>query len=99
MRGMRYEAIELVGERFWFEELDLGLGVWSGVYAGTDGRWLRWYDAAGDWVATQEERAESERERAESERVRVEQVMAELAVERERAERLAARLRELGIEE
>lgn len=92
MRGMRYEELELVDERFWFEELEVGLGVWSGVYAGTEGRWLRWYDAAGHWIVTPQERVESERERAE-------QATAELAVERDRSKRLAAKLRELGIEE
>ncbi|MCM1981239.1 Uma2 family endonuclease [Lyngbya confervoides] len=106
MRGMRYEELELKDERFWFEELELGLGVWAGTYAGTEGRWLRWYDAAGHWIVTQEERAEAERQRAEFEqpraefeRQRAEQATAELAAERDRANHLAAKLRDLGIEE
>lgn len=99
MRGMRYEELELVDERFWFEELALGLGIWHGVYAGTDGRWLRWYDAAGNWVPTEAERAEAEAERAEAEAARAETEAARANRAEERAERLAAKLRELGIEE
>jgi Uma2 family endonuclease len=127
MRGMRFEEVMLVNERFWFEALGLGLEVWSGVYGGSDGRWLRWYDGEGNWVATQAERAEAEQlraeaeqlraeaeaqraetesqraeaeaQRAEAERLRADRAEGDLVAERDRAERLAARLRELGIEE
>jgi Uma2 family endonuclease len=73
----RYEEVALDNQRFWFEELQLGLGVWSGVYSGVTGDWLRWYDAAGNWLTTPAEQAEQETKRA---------------------ERLAARLRSLGID-
>jgi Uma2 family endonuclease len=99
LRGMGFEEVALVDERFWFDGLELGLGVWSGVYGGTDGRWLRWYDGAGNWVATEAERAEAERLRAEAEAKRADRAEGSLVCERDRADRLAARLRELGIEE
>jgi hypothetical protein len=49
--------------------------------------WLRWYDASGDWVLTPEK---FERQRAE-----LESQWAES--ERQRANRLADRLRDMGI--
>jgi hypothetical protein len=57
--------------------LELGLGVWSGVYKGVEGQWLCWYDAAGNWVLSEGERI-----------VKAEQ----------RADLLAAKLRELGVD-
>jgi Uma2 family endonuclease len=50
-----YESVALTAPRFWFEGLQLGLGVWSGMYAGTEGLWLRWYDASGVWIPTEAE--------------------------------------------
>jgi Uma2 family endonuclease len=79
---------ELGDQRIWFDQLELGLGVWQGSYEGADSLWLRWYDRQ-DWVATPEEQ----------ERSRADQAEAALAAERDRAERLAAKLRELGIED
>jgi non-ribosomal peptide synthetase component E (peptide arylation enzyme) len=64
--------------------------------------WLRWYHANGNWIPTPEEeqniRAEQERQRAEQESVRVEQKRQRADREYERAERLAARLRDLGVD-
>jgi Uma2 family endonuclease len=87
----RYEEVVLTEQKFWFEELELGLAVWQGCYQGTEGLWLRWYDKQGVWVPTADERQEQEQQRAEQEYQRAEQ-------ERQRAERFAERLRELGID-
>jgi Uma2 family endonuclease len=109
--GEGYEAVEAVGGRMWFEGLQRGIGLWEGTYQETVGLWLRWYDAEG-WVPTPDERAvvaderaEAERlraeaadERAEAERLRAEAEAERAEAERERAERLAALLRERGIE-
>jgi Uma2 family endonuclease len=81
--GTRYEELVIPEKRLWFEEIQLGLGVWQGSYQGIEGLWLRWYDQAGNWIAIADEQVEQERQRAEQ--------------ERQRAERLANRLRELGI--
>ncbi len=64
-------------------EVKLGLTLWEGVYEGMPGTWLRWVDERGALIPTGNERAE--RERAEKEAVL------------ERAERLAAQLRALGV--
>jgi len=110
--GTRYQAIDLSEQRFWFDELSLGLGVWQGQYQGTEGIWLRWYRDDGNWVPTIEERAEQEQQRAkqeqqraeqehqraEQEHQRAEQERQRAEQEHQRAERLAAQLRALGIE-
>jgi Uma2 family endonuclease len=101
----RYRPIALPEQRLWLPEAGLGIGLWDGRYEGYDGRWLRCFDAHGQWLPAQaEEReraleradaaqleAEQAKERAEQERERAEQ-------ERERADRLAARLRSLGLD-
>ncbi len=89
--GTRYQAVDLPDGKFWFADLELGLGVWQGTYDDTDGLWLRWYDTQGNWIPFPEEQLDQERQRAEQERQRAEQ-------ERQRAERLAARLRALGLD-
>lgn len=117
LNGGGYTEVAGHGNRFWIPEAGLGLGVWRGVYKGVDRLWLRWYDAQGNWIPTNAERAEQERlhaeqeqlraekesqraemesQRAEQERLRAEQAQMELARERERAERLAEMLRQLG---
>jgi Uma2 family endonuclease len=105
LAGGQYAQVGLTESKFWFEGLGLGIGVWSGIYSGVEGRWLRWYDQAG-WIASDQERAEAASQRAEAASQRAEAAErqltnseVQLAAERDRAERLAARLRELGIEE
>ena len=87
----RYQELSLPEQRLWLEDIGLGLGLWSGSYQETQGLWLRWYDATGNWIPTANERAQLESHRADFERERAD-------FERQRAERLAARLRELNID-
>jgi Uma2 family endonuclease len=84
----RYQPLSLEQGRLWLEEVQLGLGLWQGEYQGIERLWLRWYDAAGDWIPTARIRERREKELAQQQAVQ----------ERERAERLAARLREMGVE-
>ncbi|MGH1397187.1 MAG: Uma2 family endonuclease [Trichormus sp.] len=85
LNGTRYEAISLTEKRFWLEELELGLGLWQGIYQQTNGLWLRWYNAGG-WLPTLNEKVEQERQRVEQERQRVEQERQRAEQERQRAE-------------
>ncbi len=62
--------------------LGLGLTFWEGEYEGKHDRWLRWVDADGNLIPTGKERADQ------SEHL--------LSQERERAERMAEMLRQLG---
>jgi hypothetical protein len=62
----------------------VALGLWQGRYHQAEATWLRWWDLQGNLLLTGSERAA--------------QALTQLQQERERAERMAARLRELGIE-
>jgi Uma2 family endonuclease len=103
--GTRYEELVLVDQRYWFEDLKLGLGVWSGRQSGIIGQWLRWYDASGSWLQTSVERADQADERADQANLEASQAKVEANQAKklarqaeERAERLAAQLRSLGID-
>jgi Uma2 family endonuclease len=71
-------------ERPWFESIGLGLVEWEGIFEGLRGRWLRWCTRDGQVVPTGAERADV--------------AEARMGTAEARAERLAARLRELGID-
>jgi Uma2 family endonuclease len=57
----RYQQRPLTETRVWIADLNLGLGLWQGMYDEVPSFWLRWYDADGNWVLTE---AEQERQRA-----------------------------------
>mgnify|MGYP000232800189 CR=1 FL=1 len=76
----RYEELALTEtHQLWMPELKLGLGLWQGRYQEIEGLWLRWYDAAGNWIPTPAEQVEQERRRVEQEQLRVAQLEAMLA--------------------
>jgi Uma2 family endonuclease len=80
-----YEPLEPDTEgRLPSRKLGLTLAKWQGPYDGDEAVWLRWATSGGVLLPTPAEMAERERQRA--------------GEERQRAERLAAKLRELGIE-
>jgi len=97
---------------FQLARLNLSVRLWEGEFEGGRAVWLRWADAEGNLIPTGAELSEQERERAEQEQERAAQAeeRAAQAEERaaqeraradqseERAERLAARLRDLGID-
>lgn len=89
--GTAYQELSLTDKRYWFAEISLGLGVWQGEYQGIEGQWLRWQNADGGWVLTDSERAAQ----AQQETTQTQQ---ELAQAQQRAERLAEKLRSLGID-
>ena len=97
INGTRYESVSLPENRFWLEEIEMGLGLWQGSYQNTGGLWLRWYNADG-WLPTSAESVESERRRAESERRRAESERQRADAAENKAAILAQKLRELGIE-
>ncbi|MEQ8998249.1 MAG: Uma2 family endonuclease [Coleofasciculus sp. B1-GNL1-01] len=85
--------------------LEVELGLWQGTYQNQTQLWLRWWDSEGNLLLIGEERAELEQQRAENERQRAETERQRAETERQRAEqaeqkaaKLAARLREMGID-
>ncbi|MEB3210952.1 MAG: Uma2 family endonuclease [Leptolyngbyaceae bacterium] len=77
-----YQLLE--GNPVWLPEIGLALGRDRGTYLGREREWLYWYDEAGNRLLTPEERVQQEQSRAEQ--------------EQSRADRLAEKLRELGID-
>ncbi|NWF61061.1 MAG: Uma2 family endonuclease [Fischerella sp.] len=94
----RYQALPIEGQGVWLEEVQLGLGLWRGIYQDIERLWLRWYDATGDWIPTPAELAEQERQQKQLAQQQIEQERQRAEQERQRAEQLAARLRALGID-
>ncbi len=66
------------------EPMGVELGLWHGRYQNQTQQWLRWWDTEGNLLLTGWEQSQLDR-------LRIEQ-------EKERADRLAARLQELGID-
>ena len=75
LEGSRYKVLELPQLRVWMPELELGLGLWRDSYQGIERQWLRWFDAAGNWIPTP---AEREAQLVERERRRVERLIEQL---------------------
>jgi hypothetical protein len=76
--------------RYHITELEVDFGIWNGLYQGFPADWLRVWEN-GRLVPTPEEQNDLERQRAEEERRRAE-------TEQQRADKLAAKLRELGVD-
>ncbi len=97
----RYEELPLLQNRLWIPELEIGLGLWTGVYEGCDRKWLRWFDALGNWIDTPEEkerfRVEQERERADQERERADQERGRADQAEQELAELKTRLKAMGI--
>jgi Uma2 family endonuclease len=64
--------------------MNVALGIWRGNYSHQTLPWLRWWDSEGNLLPSAEERADQETLRADQ--------------EKSRADRLAAKLRELGLD-
>ena len=98
--------------RFWIPQLELYLGIWSGERLAQTMNWLRWWDNSGNlllWSSEQaqqesqraeleRQRADQETQRAEQESQRADQETQRADQETQRAQRLAAKLRELGVD-
>jgi Uma2 family endonuclease len=90
-RGI-YQTISLDGEqRLISQQLGLNLVRWQGEYMQVEAVWLRWATLGGDLLPTGIESAREERQK-------LDEALQQVNEERQRSERLAARLRELGVD-
>ena len=94
LNGLQYERQESA----WIPELGLELALWHGEFEGRPDAWLRWVDAEGAVILTGKERADRERLRADEAEQRAQGERRRAEAAERRAERLAALLREAGIE-
>jgi Uma2 family endonuclease len=95
-----YYQLLPANERGHFPIAPLGveLGIWHGQFETATTSWLRWWDARGNLLPTSAERAEQERQAREQARQAEDQERQAKDQALSRAERLAARLRELGVD-
>jgi Uma2 family endonuclease len=107
LRDGRYQRIEPDADGSLASPvLGLSLRLWSGVFRGIEGTWLRWADADGEVLPTdaeaalvlaerQRDRADAEQVRADAEQARAETEHARAEAERARAERAEQELARL----
>lgn len=93
--GQYHELSPVLGKDaqvlYWLEQINLGLIVKSGEYEGKQDMWLRWCDRQGEIYLTGSELAKQASELAK-------QADLKLIQERQKSERLAEKLRSLGID-
>jgi Uma2 family endonuclease len=82
--GGAYESLEVGDKGLLIAQLGLRLGLWQGRYENIERLWLRWFTASGELILTPSEEAVT--------------AQARVAQAEQRAERLAAKLRELNID-
>jgi Uma2 family endonuclease len=98
LEGARYQEMNLSEPKLWLAELQLGLGVWDGIYEGTEGQWLCWYDRNGDWIPTNRAREIQTNLAIEQANLAAEAARSQAEAVQMKADRLAARLRSLGVD-
>jgi len=93
----RYHSLER-NERgwLWCETLGYWLGTWEGTIDRETAIWARFYDSEGNLIPLPEEAAQ---ERAAAAQEQLNATQQALEAERQRSQRLAARLREMGIDD
>ncbi len=92
--GKRYRR----REDYQLPEVGLSLTLWEGRFEDSDNLWLRWRNEQGDLILTGRERATQAEDRATQAEDRAAQAEDRASQAEDRADRLAAKLRELGIE-
>jgi Uma2 family endonuclease len=93
---------QLVGRRYqetsdWLEHIDLGLTLWEGEFEGRQDTWLRWCYQDGTVLPTGDERAQTAEQRAQTAQQQAEQEEQQKEQALSRAELLAEKLREMGV--
>jgi Uma2 family endonuclease len=84
LQAQQYVEQTLIEPRLWIPNLEIGLGLWYGSYQSVTRLWLRWYDASHEWIPTLAEQTVQERHKNDQQQHQI--------------ERMAAKLRELGID-
>ncbi|NJM77179.1 MAG: Uma2 family endonuclease [Acaryochloridaceae cyanobacterium RU_4_10] len=93
------QGIATVGQSIWLDGIGLGLTLWEGQFEEEVTRlWLRWCDRDGQVIPTGAEGQELAQHRADAEQLRADAEQHRANVEQQRADRLAAKLREMGID-
>lgn len=83
---------------FWLESVELGLTLWEGTFEGRQDLWLRWCDRNGNVIPTGAERANQAEERVDQAEERAGEAEERANEAEQKAQRLAERLRAMGID-
>jgi Uma2 family endonuclease len=95
----RYHPMVLNAQgRYSIPMMNVEIGLWHGTYQTVELDWVRWWDSAGNLLPTGHERAAQESQRADQESQRADQESQRAESARAEADRLATKLRELGID-
>jgi len=88
----------LSGNPVWLPEINLGIGREEGTYQGLTREWLYWYDEQGQRFFTAEELAKQAEQRAKLAEARAMEEQQRRLEAEQRAQRLAEKLRSLGVD-
>lgn len=101
LRLFRLEAGQYVemANTNWMPEVGLGLTLWEGVYEDKPGTWLRFLDETGALIPTGSELLDRTRAEAATAKSKADEAQTRAVEAEAKAQRLAARLRELGLDE
>ncbi len=102
------EVYQLVGNRYQhcaanqrghypIPPLGVELGIWEGDFMNQVLPWLRWWDQEGNLLLSGDERADQEKLRADQEKLRADRETLAREQEKIRADKLAQKLREMGL--
>jgi cell division protein FtsI/penicillin-binding protein 2 len=67
-------------------DLEVGLGIWDGVFEGVPSHWLRWCDRNGNWLLTDTEQKQLEKEQAQLEKKQAQLEKEQAQLEKEQAQ-------------
>jgi hypothetical protein len=54
------QSLSLENPIAWLADLEIGLGIWEGMFEDVPGYWLRWCNRAGNWFLTDTEQAQAQ---------------------------------------
>ena len=91
----KYELLE--GEPVWLAEINLGIGREIGIYQGVEREWLYWYDQQGKRYLTPQEEAKQTKQQVLEAQAETNNAKQEALEAQEKAKKLEAKLRELGV--
>jgi Uma2 family endonuclease len=89
--------LPVIGNPVWMPEIGLGIGKERYTHHGRNREWMFWYDEDGKRYLTPQEVAAQERQQAIEFKNQADEFKSQVESEQARSQRLADRLRELGI--
>ncbi|AFY60928.1 Uma2 family endonuclease [Synechococcus sp. PCC 6312] len=92
------EYLPMLGERIWLPEIGLALGREINTFRGYTREWLYWYTETGERLMSAEEAYQQSQQSLQETQQELEEAQLKLHQAKQEADRLAAKLRELGID-